>query len=102
MLTLLLESPRPDVLEFAAFVWLCVVVLVHIGITVAVAFHARSRATALAPPWLWIVATLVCGPLFGVAYWYVNSSAPVGVPGGRVWRPKKAQRSTSAASGADG
>ena len=99
---ILFAAPGPWFLEIAAFVWWGLVLLAHIGFAVAVAVHARSRATALVPPWLWTVATLVCGPLVGVGYWFVNSSAPVVVSPGRVRLRNKPMQPASAPSGARG
>lgn len=48
--------------------------IVHIGFALAVASHAKRRNTALVPSWLWILATLMAGPLVGVGYWFLHGS----------------------------
>ncbi|MBZ0150302.1 MAG: hypothetical protein K8J09_02135 [Planctomycetes bacterium] len=71
-------APGPNWQAIAATVWVVLVMLVHLGFSVAVAVHVRGRTTVLVPSWLWTVATLVCGPLVAVGYWFVHASQPVG------------------------
>lgn len=82
------QEPRPlsELLEYAPgpdwWVVLAAVGLVmHVAFAIAVGIFFRDRASVLVPSWLWVVATLVCGPLVGVACWLMHSSQSSGVVG---------------------
>lgn len=59
-------------------IWLTCVslagVLVHVGFAGAVGVHSRRRPTAMVPAWLWVLATLTCGPLVAIGYWVMHAS----------------------------
>lgn len=94
-------APGPDWLALAAMVWWVLMVLAHVGFAAAVAVHARGRTPALAPAWLWVLATLACGPLVGVGYWFLHSSMPATFSrGARL--SNSTQQPTSAPEGARG
>ena len=88
-------TPGPDWPVIAATAWWVLVILVHIGFSVAVGAHSRGRPTVLVPAWLWTIATLVCGPLVGVGYWFVHASQPA-VAGTRDRLPDRPPQPTSA------
>ena len=94
-------APGPNWPVIAATAWWVLVILVHIGFSVAVAAHSRGRSTALVPPWLWTIATLACGPLVGPGYWFVHSSQSA-VAGTRDRLPNQPMQPPSAPSGARG
>ncbi|MFH5803649.1 hypothetical protein [Alienimonas sp. DA493] len=58
--------------------------VVHVMFTVGVWTATSGRRTELVPPWVWIAATLLGGPLVAAAYWVVHLSSiarpPVGGP----------------------
>lgn len=70
-----LNSSAINWLALASTIWWIASILVHAAFAVAVAKHARGRSTELVPAWLWIVSTLLFGPLVAIGYWFFHSKA---------------------------
>jgi hypothetical protein len=67
------------VIPFLPIAILIAILVVHIAFAMGVskACHNRTlsgRTTNLVAPWLWILATLLGGPVMGCMYWIVNES----------------------------
>jgi hypothetical protein len=51
--------------------------ITNVAFAIAVARHARGRATAFVGRTLWVLATLLGGPTVALAYWLMNASSLV-------------------------
>lgn len=69
-------SPGFSVLPVFLWVWLALVVAVHVGFTACVArdAHRIEPRPLIAGPLLWTLATLITGILGAGLYWAVNHS----------------------------
>lgn len=68
------QGAGPDVLWAVTLCLSAVTFAIHIAFAVAVLASARGRRTALVGPLLWVVATLLGGPLVAGVYWLMNVS----------------------------